>query len=387
VTKINPVLVWLETEGVRYSETATFLDAFATELQKAGIDLARSTTGIHVLHPQVDSLSCLWQQGKPIFERRYKLDAEGQEQFRNSPMPTVYGGAEFRRRLDAPAAPDEFPILIELRAEGYTDYLGLPLPFSDGSWKGVTYVTSRTGGFPEDQVELLRSVSPALARILEIQMLHRTSLTLLETYVGPVAGRRVLEGAIKRGMHENIHAVIWMCDMRGFTELSERLSAPALVTHINDYFGIMSDAVSEHGGEVLKFIGDAMLAIFPRTGADSETAPARALKAARKAEQAAASANGERERRGEPAIRYGIALHVGEVLYGNIGGAGRLDFTVIGRAVNVATRIEALCKTTGRQILMSEEFAEICGEPVELLGTFALKGVEAGQRVYAPTTG
>lgn len=387
MTKINPILAWLETQGIRYSETAKFLDAFANELLRAGVDLARSTTGIHVLHPQVDSLSCLWQKGKPIFERRFKLEGDGAQQLRNSPMPIVYGGKEFRRRLDQRPAPDEFPILAELRTEGITDYLGLPLPFSDGSWKAMTYATQRPVGFPDDQVELLRSVGPTLARILEIQTLRRTSLTLLETYVGPVAGQRVLEGAIKRGMHENIHAVIWMCDMRGFTELSERLSAQALVAHINDYFGIMSDAVSEHGGEVLKFIGDAMLAIFPRTGADSETAPARALKAARKAEQAAASANGERERRGAPAIRYGIALHVGEVLYGNIGGAGRLDFTVIGRAVNVATRIEALCKTTGRQILMSAEFAEICGEPVELLGTFALKGVEAGQRVYVPTNG
>jgi adenylate cyclase len=248
----------------------------------------------------------------------------------------------------------------------------------------MTYATQRPGGFPGGQVELLRGVSPTLARILEIQTLRRTSLTLLETYVGPVAGRRVLEGAIKRGMHENIDAVIWMCDMRGFTELSERLSAQALVAHINDYFGIMADAVSEQGGEVLKFIGDAMLAIFPRTGADRETAPARALKSARTAEQAAASANEERERRGAPPIRYGIALHVGEVLYGNIGGTGRLDFTVIGRAVNVATRIESLCKTTGRNILMSADFAEICGEPLEEVGIFTLKGVEAALRVYAP---
>jgi adenylate cyclase len=384
MTASNPVQAWLEADGARYTDTTKFFDAFVRELLRAGIELSRATTGIQALHPQVDSLSCLWQPDKPIFERRFRLEGGGAQQLQNSPMPIVYGGKEFRRRLDAKLEPGDFPILAELRAEGHTDYLGMPLPFSDGSWKGVTYVTRRTGGFSEDQVALLRAVLPTLARAIEIQTLRRTSLTLLETYVGPVAGRRVLEGAIKRGMSENIRAVIWMCDMRGFTDLSERLSGPELVGHLNEYFGVMTEAVSRHGGEVLKFIGDAMLAIFTLDGSPDGSAPGRALRAAHDARALAAARNRERTQANLPEIRYGIALHVGEVLYGNIGGADRLDFTVIGRAVNLVTRIESLSKSTGRDILLSADFADICGEPVKLIGTFPLKGIDGDQQVYTP---
>jgi adenylate cyclase len=384
MTAGNPVQAWLEAEGARYTDTAKFFDVFVSELLRTGIELSRATTGIPILHPQVDSLSCLWQPGKPIFERRFRLEGGGAQQFQNSPMPIVYGGQEFRRRLETELKSGDFPILAELHAEGHTDYLALPLPFSDGSWKGVTYVTRRIGGFSEGEVALLRSTIPALARALEIQTLRRTSLTLLETYVGPVAGRRVLEGAIKRGTCENIRAVIWMCDMRAFTDLSERLSGPELVAHINEYFGVMTEAVGRHGGEVLKFIGDAMLAIFALDGLSDSSAPGRAIRAACDARALAGTCNLERARNGLPEIRYGIALHVGEVLYGNIGGADRLDFTVIGRAVNLVTRIESLCKSTGRDILLSADFAEMCGEPVELIGTFSLKGIDGHQRVYAP---
>ncbi len=381
----NSVQAWLEADGARYTDTTGFFDAFVKELVREGVDLSRATTGIHVLHPQVDSLSCLWQPDKPIFERRFRLEDGGAQQLQNSPMPVVYGGQEFRRRLDAELKAGDFPILFELHAEAHTDYLALPLPFSDGTWKAVTYCTRRPGGFPDKQIGLLRSVVSTLARAIEIQTLRRTSLTLLETYVGPVAGRRVLDGAIKRGMSENIHAVIWMCDMRGFTDLSERLPGPELVAHINEYFGVMTEAVGRHGGEVLKFIGDAMLAIFALDGSPDRSAPVRALQAAQDARSLATERNRQRTATGQPEIRYGIALHVGEVLYGNIGGADRLDFTVIGRAVNLVTRIEALCKSTGRDILLSAEFAEMCGEKVELIGTFSLKGIDGDQRVYAPS--
>lgn len=381
----NPVQAWLEAEGARYTDTTCFFNAFVAVLVRAGIDLSRATTGIQVLHPQVDSLSCLWRPNKPIFERRFRLEGGGAQQLQNSPMPIVYGGKEFRCRLDTPLEPAEFPILTELRAEGHTDYLGLPLPFSDGTWKAVTYCTRAPGGFSDRHIELLRSVVSTFARALEIQTLRRTSLTLLETYVGQIAGRRVLDGVIKRGMSENIRAIIWMCDMRGFTDLSERLSGPELVDHINAYFGVMTEAVGRHGGEVLKFIGDAMLAIFTLDGGPDRSAASRALQAARDASSLTAERNRERTQTGQPEIRYGIALHVGEVLYGNIGGADRLDFTVIGRAVNLVTRIESLSKSTGRDVLLSADFARICGEPVELVGTFPLKGIDRDQQVYAPT--
>jgi adenylate cyclase len=380
----SSVLTWLQTEGVKCREPLPFIERFAGKLLEAGIDISRLTTGVHSIHPQIDASSCLWQPGKPVTERRWKMDLRA---LQNSPMPIVYGGSSVRVRLDTPPEPGDFPIFTELRAEGATEYLALPLPFSDGSWKAVSYVTRRSGGFSEHQVTLLQSLVPTLAMILEIQTLHRTTLTLLDTYVGPIAGRRVLDGAIKRGMCDAIQAVIWFCDLRGFSELSETLPGGELVGFLNDYFGAMTDAVGRHGGEVLKFIGDALLAIFPLSGENGSLVAERALVAAQEAELAIRTLNEAREQAGQPVIRFGLALHAGEVLYGNIGGATRLDFTVIGHAVNVAARIESLCKTLNRQILLSGEFADLCGSTGVLLGTFPLKGIGTEQRVYAPTIG
>lgn len=380
----SPVLTWLQSEGLKQQDTVQFVDQFAAQLLAAGVDVYRLTTGIHIVHPQIDASSALWQKGKPVTERRWKMD---RQMLQNSPMPIVYSGKRYRTRIDGPPEAGEFPILTELRAEGATEYIALPLPFSDGSWKAVSYATRRAGGFPEQQVALLQSLVPTLAMILEIQTLQRTTLTLLDTYVGPIAGRRVLDGAIKRGMCDSIEAVIWFCDLRGFTELSENLSGAELVSFLNDYFGAMTNAVGRHGGEVLKFIGDALLAIFPLSGATGSVVAERALAAAAEAEAAIRALNGKRSETGQPAIRFGLALHVGEVLYGNIGGADRLDFTVIGQAVNVASRIESLTKTLGRQILFSGEFAELCRGKGEALGGFPLKGIGAEQPVYALTTG
>ncbi|MGH6925634.1 MAG: adenylate/guanylate cyclase domain-containing protein [Propylenella sp.] len=381
---MSEMLRWLQSDGARFRETAPFIDAFARALLRSGIEVARVTTGVPILHPQVYSLSCLWEEGHPVTERRFRQEGAGLQAFQNSPMAIVYEGGSVRCRLDLPPQPGEFPILADLRAEGMTDYLALPLAFSDGSWKAITYATRRRGGFSDEQAALLQELVPTLSMILEIQALHRTTLTLLDTYVGRSAGRRVLDGAIKRGMSETIRAVIWTCDLRDFTGLSEELPGDELVALLNDYFGAMTDAIDRHGGEVLKFIGDALLGIFPLTGEEERAVAARALTAAKEADAAIRAINAERSGSGRPAIRFGLALHVGDVLYGNIGGTERLDFTVIGQAVNVATRIEGLTKELGRNVLLSREMAELCGDTVEPLGMFALKGVAGKQAIYAP---
>jgi len=187
-------------------------------------------------------------------------------------------------------------------------------------------------------------------------------------------------------MCESIHAVIWLCDLRGFTELSATLGGDGLVRFLNEFFGAMTGAVGRHGGEVLKFIGDALLAIFPLAGEGSSAVAERALDAFRDAEATIAALNEERLRSGEPVIRFGLALHAGEVLYGNIGGIGRLDFTVIGKAVNLVARIERLCEPLNRQILMSASFARLCVREMELVGHFPLKGFREQQPVYALQT-
>ena len=199
--------------------------------------------------------------------------------------------------------------------------------------------TRRAGGFTDDEIALFAAMIPAVAFNLEVQALRRTARTLLDTYVGRQSGGRVLEGQIQRGSGETIRAVIWLCDLRGFTNLSEQLPRDELIDLLNSYFGPMCDAVAKEGGEVLKFIGDAMLAIFP-IGADAVTTCRAALSAAEQAQDALAQENARRERASRPRIDYGLALHVGDVMYGNIGSDTRLDFTVIGPAVNLTARIE-----------------------------------------------
>jgi adenylate cyclase len=213
--------------------------------------------------------------------------------------------------------------------------------------------------------------------------MRRTARTLLDTYVGVQSGGRVLEGQIRRGAGETIWAVIWLCDLRGFTNLSETLPRDALIDLLNCYFGPMCDAVAGEGGEILKFIGDAMLAIFP-IGADTAATCRTALTAAERAQAALTEENRRREDLSLPRIEYGLALHIGDVLYGNIGSDTRLDFTVIGPAVNLTARIESMCRELGRALLLSSEIVKAGDIAAESFGAFSLKGVGAEQEIFVP---
>jgi adenylate cyclase len=258
------------------------------------------------------------------------------------------------------------------------------VPFADGSHKALSFATGRPGGFNDDELALFAAMIPAVAFNLEVQALRRTARTLLDTYVGRQSGGRVLDGQIQRGSGETIRAVIWLCDLRGFTSLSERLSRDDLIDLLNSYFGPMCDAVAREGGEILKFIGDAMLAIFPIHADPTQTCAA-ALSAAAQAQAALAEENARREGECLPRIDYGLALHIGDVMYGNIGSDTRLDFTVIGPAVNLTARIESMCRQLGRQLLLSGEFVEAGGIAAQSLGAYSLKGVGADQEIFAPT--
>jgi adenylate cyclase len=373
------------TDARRIAEPKAFVTALAERFLAHGVEISRLLIGVPILHPQVYSYSARWDIGQGASERFFHLTPETLPVLENSPVKTVYmGGGSVR--CDPTAAPrdGEYNILADLRREGATDYIALSVPFSDGTTKLLAVATRRPGGFSDDEIRLFETITPAVAVNLEVQALRLTARTLLETYVGRQAGVRVLEGAIKRGMGETIRAVIWLCDLRGFTGMSERLPRDALIVLLNDYFGRMCVAVEGAGGEVLKFIGDAMLAVFPVTGDDAAAVCVRALKAAGDAEAALAACNLDRTKAGDAPIDYGIALHVGEVMYGNIGGERRLDFTVIGPAVNLAARIEGLCRELARPVLLSADFAAASGLELRRLGEFTLKGLSKPQQVFAP---
>lgn len=380
-----PLIYWLLTDARRITEPKAFLTALAEQLPVHGIEVSRLHTGVPILHPQVHSYSARWDFGKGVSERFFRLNAESLPVLENSPVKTVYGGGgSVRCNPTAPPHDGEFGILAELRRDGVTDYVALSIPFSDGTAKLLSVATKRPGGFSDEEIELLEAITPAVAVNLEVQALRLTARTLLDTYVGRQAGARVLDGAIRRGMGETIRAVIWLCDLRGFTSLSEQLPRDTLIELLNQYFGSMCAALEANGGEVLKFIGDALLAIFPILDEDPPSVCARALAAAKNAQAALAAVNAARIDMGEARIDYGIALHVGDVMYGNIGGENRLDFTVIGPAVNLAARIEGLCRDLSRPVLLSASFVAASGLTVQHLGAFSLKGLSDPQEIYAP---
>jgi adenylate cyclase len=241
----HPVIRWLMTQARKHADPSEFLDAFAHELRVAGVDVVRITTGVPILHPQIFSFSGLWELGKGTTERLYRTEPGTAAILSNSPIGIAYQGAgPVRCDLTAPAREGEFPILEDLRRDGYTDYIVHSVPFADGSHKALSLATRRPGGFEADEVRLFEAMIPAVAFNLEVQALRRTARTLLDTYVGQQSGGRVLEGQIQRGTGETIRAVIWLCDLRGFTNLSEALSRDALIDLLNCYFGPMCDAVA-----------------------------------------------------------------------------------------------------------------------------------------------
>ncbi|MGB8566991.1 MAG: adenylate/guanylate cyclase domain-containing protein [Pseudolabrys sp.] len=267
----------------------------------------------------------------------------------------------------------DYPVLHDLRDEGVTDYVVAPLHFSGGEVHFSSWATRQPGGFTDAEIEAIQSLIAPLARVAEIRAWYRVAGNLLTTYVGKDAGERVLAGHIRRGDTEAIHAAIWLSDMRGFTTLADTLPPQDLVDLLNRYFDCQVPAIVEHGGEVLKYMGDGLLAIFPVGAA--------ALKAGRAARNQIA-ALGASDGNGS-GLRFGLALHVGDVLFGNIGSGNRLDFTCIGPAVNLAARLEKLAGRLGRTILASEDFVDHCGDDdLQPLGRFAVAGFAAEQTVF-----
>jgi adenylate cyclase len=264
-----------------------------------------------------------------------------------------------------------------------TDYIALPVPLSYGRKNVIMVATDRPGGFHDGELARLRGLLPLLSLVLEVKETKRILRTLLDVYLGHDAGRRVLGGLIKRGDGITLAAALWYCDLRGFTAMAETLPRDATIALLNDYFECMVGPVQQHGGEVLKFIGDAMLAIFPiADDLDRDRACHAALAAAEAALADLAQLNDRRRAAGRATLEIGIALHMGAVTYGNIGGPERLDFTVVGPAVNLVTRLEGLCSELGRPLLASARFASPCGSKLVSLGRYRLRSFAEEHEVF-----
>jgi len=355
------------------------IEAFARAAQAEGLALRRLNVTLQVLHPLFIARVLRWLDGTPgvavvdMSRRLVQNDA-----YLSSPVRRLFDGElrAVRHRMH-PGEPQPYPVLDEYVAKGMTDYVAVVASPPGGRMTVVTAMTDAPDGFSQADLQLLDAAFAGLTPLLALAIQRFIAQNVCATYIGPITGPRVLDGAIVRGSVESLQAVIWFCDLRGFTPTTARLGSRAVVDLLNRFFDAVGPAVTDAGGEILKFIGDAALAIFPlRDGDAPGPTCARALSAARAALAALAEANAAALAAGELPLRAGFALHVGEVSYGNIGTADRLDFTVIGAAVNLTARLEGLCGALCEPLVASGDFARAAEAGLRPLGRHPLKGVD-----------
>jgi len=381
--ELKTIADWM-IDGARSAATPRHMMAECCErLVKADLPLWRVGVFIRTLHPDIFGRSYIWKAGAEVEIGTADFDFQDSPQFLNSPIAIVARDRiEFRGNPFGPES-ERFPILADLRAEGVTDYVALPLVSMDQEVHISSWTTLQPGGFTDDQLNALRSLIPALARYVEIIGLRYIASMLLDTYVGNRAGERILAGQIRRGHTDTMNAAIWLSDLRGFTALSDRLPAETVVDILNLYFDCQVHAIRNHGGEVLKFMGDGLLAVFPiaEPADDPRVVCGHVLEAAR---ESRSSVDALRYPIGDTVerFRFGVALHVGRLLYGNIGGGNRLDFTCIGPAVNLAARLEKIAGRLHRTVVASAAFADACNCDWADLGEFPIAGFSSAPRVY-----
>lgn len=355
---LDQVIDWLFNVGQLILQPTRFADELARILAESGVPIIRLRFAFRTLHPQVAACTFTWTQGKNSTEFCVlHKDSSG----------------------DTLADPE----LEQLLTKNGMDGISLQLASSTGECNIMNVVTKSSNGLSTGDITKFNVLAVLLSPVIELLATRRITTTLLDTYIGHRAGQRVLDGLIMRGDGETIDAVIWYSDLRDFTLLTETLAPDALLSMLNTYFEYVSTAVSQRGGEVLRFIGDAMLIVFPvEKNADVSQTCRSALDAANDTLLSLDALNRQRQQAGAPPIRFGIGLHIGQVIYGNVGAPNRLDFTVMGAAVNRTARLEELTKKVGVPLLLSAEIAAHAEGGVRSMGKYSMRGVAEQQEVF-----
>ena len=385
---LDAIAEWLVGPARRIESGVRALDEFAWRMLAAGLPLLRVTLHVSTLHPQYLGAAFTWFRttGQSVL-RMVAHELADSIRYEDNPVLRVgLGGETLRRRIEVADAVLDFPILHDLKAQGATDYLALPVASAHLARNYmVTYVTDRPGGFTESEIADLTRVSQRLPVLIDMHSQKAIARNVLNAYLGEKTGPKVLEGQIRRGTGEEINAVLWSSDLRGFTARSDRLPGVRMIALLNALFDAQAKTIHDHGGEILKFIGDGLLAIFPiETPGAAAEATRHALEGAVEALAAVRELGDELAAPDEPPLHIVVALHVGTAIYGNIGAANRLDFTVIGPAVNLVSRVEAVAKALDLPIVVSDEFARAYGRPLRSLGTHQLRGLAAPHELFAP---
>ncbi len=406
---LDDLPLWLVERGMRGLPLEEQMAGFCQRLYEAGFPMKRTMMGMGTLHPRYGAHTFLWRPGAGTIESKPReRTVLSREEYLRSPVYFMRrrGLLTLRRRLDRDSG-DEFLVFDDLRAEGLTDYAAWIVPYDPmepeamarealkrdlppvhgQALDGIFFscATDRPEGFDEGHLEEVSRTLPFLALAVKSRLTYDVASTVIATYLGKDAGHRVLTGDIVRGSAEVIRAVIWFSDLRGFTCLTDSLPRDILIEMLDDYLEAMARPVQDNRGQILKFLGDGLLATFDLTGRDEAAVCRDALAAAAELQSAFPAFNAERKAAGKPVMDFGLALHLGEVLYGNIGASERLDFTVVGPAVNEASRIQALCRPLERRILISSTLQESAGEAagrLVSLGFHALRGVREPQELF-----
>jgi adenylate cyclase len=381
------IVDWILVESSRTMNGAALFDSLCWRLVGQGVPLWRANLSIATLHPQILGIGFRWWRDRGVTQEfRVKHGMERHSDYLQSPMRRVIeDGVTVRHRLERESpALEQFPLLKELRAAGATDYFACPMHLFVGRHRVVTWATDRPGGFTDEHTAAIEAVLPALALVVESKTLQRMSANLLDTYLGHTIGHHILSGEIFRGQGRQLRAALMAVDMRSFTAIADRMPGEELIRMLDDYFDAIAASVHGQGGEILKFVGDGVLAIFEPTGRSEQDAVVAALAAGEETLRRIDTANNNRAAVGQELIGLGIGLHLGDVIYGNVGAVDRLDFTTIGPAVNLVCRLEGLTKVLGRPLLVSESFAQAYGGPLQSLGPQPVRGLSAPQEVFAP---
>lgn len=384
---------WLITQSLAGTAENILLTGLCERMVQAGIPLLRVSTATELLHPTTGGQGVIWKRNDVTELEAYPRRAtpEGEKIHRASPFGYLFINSLPRRRwrFDESYRAGEFPLIDRLKEKGATEYfahlveVGEQASLSAARDIAFSWAVDRPGGFTDAELTLIERIAPALTSAINAARNIATGRMLLDTYLGADAAERVLSGNVVRGQAESIRAAVWFSDLADFTRISDETPPDEMLALLNDYAGCLTDAVRAHGGQVLKFIGDGILAIF-RDDAQSR-ACAHALDAAHQAARDVRSLNEERRAAGLPCTAFTLALHFGDLLYGNFGSRTRLDFTVLGPAVNEASRIAEMCRSLDQRVIVSSAFANAAeNHRAELvsLGRYALKGVSRPQELF-----
>ncbi len=383
--RLAPVVDWLAREGRFLTSLPALAEETCALLNSAALPIWRFRIAFRTIHPELLGMGILWVQGQPARPIHARHGIEQSDDYVGSPIEFVFkNAAPLRSRLTELDPERDHSVLHSIARAGGTDYLASPLRFSDGSTNTLIYATRAAEGFSDEDIRELQCFSDYLAPVIEVHATRQLAVSLLDTYVGRRTSQRVMQGKIRRGDGDTIFAVMWFSDLRDFTALTESLSPVLMLSALNEYFELVAAAVTARGGEILRFIGDAMLIVFPVSAEDELMGACEAaLDSADDAFSALGALNHRRRRAGLPTLQFGVGLHVGEVIYGNVGAPDRLDFTVMGPAVNRTARLESLTKTAKVPLLVSAEFVRHIRRPVRSLGMHKMKGIAEAQEIFS----